>query len=200
MMTQIQKIANPQGKGLVNVVDDLRSYEPIHVKAKSAHQWLADYFTSSLILSAKYGFKPIVAKDYYLYFKNAEWKLSLIEPEAWKSHSPGTYFATCNLNPDMSWSIELVDDWQQDPLLVKTIYELESAFVDSLNNENFLLENLPFYLQHLSYYQRLCANALARSLKQSLEIKLGKDNAGLLESKKMLTELDSQKKLILKNN
>ncbi len=173
MSNQIQKISNPQGKGVAGVMQDLRAFSPMHVQAKTKLQWLADYFTSTLVLGAKYGFKPVVGKEYYLYFKNQDWKLSLIEPHAWRSHNPGIYFAECILSNDMSWSVVLDPNWQGHAPLVKAIQLLEQAFFKSINDATPLVNKLPFYMEDLSYYQRLGANALARSLKKSLEIEMG---------------------------
>ena len=173
MSRQIQKISNPQGKGVVSVVSDLRAYTPISVQAKNSHQWLADYFTSTLVLGAKYGFKPVVGRDYYLYFKDQEWRLSLIEPQAWNSQDAGIFFAECELNKDMSWSLVLAPDWQEHGSIIKIINELEQKFFESLNDATPIVEKLPFFMQELSYYQRLGANALARSLKQSLRLQYG---------------------------
>ncbi|MBT8124105.1 MAG: hypothetical protein KJO81_04695 [Gammaproteobacteria bacterium] len=197
MAHQIQKISNPQGKGVVGIIEDLRACTPMLVEAKSNYQWLADYFTSTLVLSAKYGFKPVIGKDYYLYYKNQEWKLSLIEPQAWKTHDPGVFFAECELNKDMSWSLVLSPDWQKHSTLVNAINELEQAFFNCVNDSKPIVDKLPFFKQHLSYYQRLGANALARSLKQSLEIKLGKEKSLSLAGTALVAELASVNKPLL---
>ncbi len=192
MNNLIQKVANPQGKGVVGVVEDMRSYTPIAVQAKDSHQWLADYFTSTLVLSSKFGFKPVRFKDYYLYYKHHEWRLSLIEPQAWKNQHPGIFFAICNLNQDMSWSLELVDGWQEEVSLLDEIKKLETMFYDSLKQEGALVENLPFYVQDLPYYQRLGANALANSLRLSLELTLGKEKSLRCSGTELLVKLGNQ--------
>ena len=190
MATKVQYLSNPQGKGNVCVLDDLHACKPSNVHSKSFHQWLADFFTSMLILSAKYSIKPIAGKDYYLYIKNNELKLSLIEPNAWKSFNPGIYFATCMLHQDMSWSIKPKQGWQKDPTLFSTIQNYQVAFLKGVNDEIPIVEKLPFFIEQLLYYQRLGANALARSLKQSLEIKLGKKESLLLSGKSVLEEIN----------
>lgn len=189
MTQQIQKVSNPQGKGVVGIIEDLRACTPTQVQAKTSHQWLADYFTSTLVLGAKYGFKPVVGRDYYLYFKDQEWKLSLIEPQAWSSHNPGIFFAASVLNKDMSWSLTLSSDWQKHPTVVKALNDLEHAFIQCISDETPLLEKLPFFIQQLSYYQRLGANALARSLKQSLEMNIGKEKSLKLSGNTFIAEL-----------
>lgn len=189
MTSQILKVSNPQGKGVVGVVEDLRSYTPVRVKAKSSYQWLADYFTSTLVLGAKYGFKPVIGKPYYLYFKNQEWVLSLIEPQAWNTYDPGVYFSECVLNKDMNWSLVLSSDWQNYSDVVQAIKDLEQAFIQCVKDETPLVDKLPFYMQKLSYYQRLGANALARSLQQSLEIKLGKEESLFHSGNSLIAEI-----------
>ena len=126
---------------------------------------------------------------YYLYFKNQDWKLSLIEPHAWRTHDPGIFFAQCELNRDMSWCVMPDQNWQKHETLAKAVTELEQVFICSLNDTTPVVENLPFFIQHLSYYQRIGANALARSLKQSLEIKFGKDKSLSLNGTSMMKEL-----------
>ncbi|MFK7816466.1 MAG: hypothetical protein AB8B92_09020 [Gammaproteobacteria bacterium] len=200
MSGQIQKISNPQGKGVVGVVDDLRAVTPINVQAKNSHQWLADYFTSTLVLGAKYGFKPVIGKAYYLYYKKQEWKLSLIEPQAWITHDPGVYFSECSLNKDMSWSLDLSLDWQDYSDVVTAVNDLEQAFIHSVNNETPLVEKLPFFMQQLPYYQRLGANALARSLQQSLEIKMGKEECLFLSGNSLLADIVDLKTPLLGAN
>ena len=189
MGIKLQKLANPQGKGITGVVEDLRACTPLQVQAKSSHQWLADYFTSTLVLSAKFGFNPVIAKSYYLYIKGKEWKLSLIEPQTWTSHNLGIYFAKCLLHKDMSWSLEPRQDWQKNKLLLHAVHELERQFLDSINNELPIIDHLPFFVNHLTYYQILGANALARSLKKSLALKLGKKESYQIVGSSMIAEL-----------
>jgi hypothetical protein len=193
MTLPVQKISNPQGKGIVGIVDDLRAVTPVNVQSKNSHQWLADYFTSTLVLGAKYGFKPVIGKSYYLYLKDREWRLSLIEPHAWESQHSGLFFSECELNKDMSWGLVLSNDWQKHESLVSAVKKLEHEFMQSLNDDAPVVQKLPFYMQHLSYYQKLGANALARSLKQSLEIKMGKENCMLLSGNSMVEDILSSK-------
>ena len=200
MTTTLEKIANPQGKGIAAVVNDLHAYTPLGVRDKSIAQWLADYFSSSLVLCAEYKFKPVVDNRYYLYLKDKQWKLSLIEPQAWLSHDPGIYFASCKLHADMSWSVDPRNDWQHHPSLFDTVKKLQQEFVHSINGAQSITEHLPFYLAQLPYFQRLGANALARSLKLSLELKLGHDAITQLSGLQLLAELNEVKLQLLEFN
>ena len=189
MASDLQFIANPQGKGVISVLDDLHTSKPTNVQSKNTHQWLADYFTSMLVLSAKFKFKPIIGKNYYLYIKNNQLNLSLVEPNEWKSDKSGAYFAECMLHQDMSWSIKPKRGWQKDITLFNTIQNYQISFLRKMNDEIPIVEQLPFFIQQFSYYQRLGANALARSLKQSLEIKIGKNESVMLSGKSILKDI-----------
>jgi hypothetical protein len=199
MTYQVQKFGNPQGKGVVGILEDLHACAPSHIQAKSSHQWLADYFTSTLVLGAKYSFRPVIDKDYYLYYKNQEWKLSLIEPQAWRSYNPGIFFSKCTLNKDMSWSLSLSSEWKIYPVVVKAVKDLEQAFIQCISDETPLVEKLPFFMGQLSHYQRLGSNALARSLKQSLELKIGKQESLKLVGNVLLKDLAGSNIALLKN-
>ena len=44
-----------------------------------------------LVSRAQYSFKPIMLKEYYLYEKNVQYRLTLISPEEWPSHTDCPY-------------------------------------------------------------------------------------------------------------
>jgi hypothetical protein len=44
-----------------------------------------------LVSRAEYSFKPIMLKEYYLYEKNVQYRLTLISPEEWPSHTDCPY-------------------------------------------------------------------------------------------------------------
>ena len=172
MSTKDVSIANPQGKASIAVLNDLHIFKPINIKKKEAPQWLTDYFTSLLVLSSKFSFKPIINKEYYLYFDSSDWRLSLIEPQSWKD-CPYLFFAACYMHEDKSWSIAPIDNWEKNIYLSERINEMKHEFFKSINNNIPIIDTLPYHAGHLPYYQRLAANALAKSLKQSLALSLG---------------------------
>lgn len=196
MASELTPIGNPQGKGLVGVVDDFRNSSPQKVSAKSGHQWLADYFTSILVLNAECMLKPVINKTYYLYLKDNIWKLSLIEPGAWSINISGTYFAACVLHSDRTWSVTPKENWQQSETLLVSIEKIQNEFLTSFNSENPLLEQLPFFAGHLPYYRRISANALARSLKESLCLEMGQESSQKLTGQALLKQLDHANKLL----
>ena len=73
---------NPEGKGLNGFLLDWYRTEPRGVIVKPRRQVLAEFFTSMLILSANFKYKPAVDVTNYLYFVDGEWLLSLIAPNS----------------------------------------------------------------------------------------------------------------------
>ena len=133
MSTKDISIVNPQGKASIAVLNDLHIFKPINIKKKEAPQWLTDYFTSLLVLSSKFSFKPIIDKEYYLYFDSSDWRLSLIEPQSWKD-CPYLFFAACYMHEDKSWSIAPIDNWEKNIYLSERINEMKHEFFKSINN------------------------------------------------------------------
>ena len=179
--------ANPQGKASIKLLNDLNSFRSNQAKPKEVPEWLADYFTSLLVLSASFSFKPVFNRPYYLYLDKQQWKLSLIEPSAWND-CPYIYFAECCMHEDSSWTLQPTDNWDSNPKLVCLIKTIKKEFFNLLNTEKPLVETLPYCIQHLPYYQRLAAFGLANSLKFSLQLKLGLDKSKSLNGKQLLEQ------------
>ncbi len=162
--------ANPQGKGLVPVLDAWRASQPASVQAKSPRRILADYFTTMLVLSAEFAFKPRPGITYFLYRSSDGWTLSLVSPEEWGRRSPGTYLGCCELSTDMTWHLQVRDDLDAHPILVEALQDFHDGFIQLLDRAAPLEESLPYYAEQLPYYRRLLAAGLASSLSQSLAL------------------------------
>jgi len=63
---------------------------------------------------------------------------------------------------DMSWSLVPKADWFDGLLLVSAIQHIQVDFLRSINNEKLLVNQLPYFANNLSYYQRLGANSLSK--------------------------------------
>jgi hypothetical protein len=74
---------NPEGKGVHGFLDDWRATGPRDVAAKPQRQVLAELFTSLLILSASFKYRPVPGRPNYLYWIDGQWSLSLIAPYEW---------------------------------------------------------------------------------------------------------------------
>ena len=162
--------ANPQGKGLVPVLEAWHGAQPALVEAKPPGRILADYFTTLLVLSAEFAFKPCQGVDYYLYRAGDAWQLSLIGPDEWGERLPGPCLGRCELRRDMTWRLHPAEDIDQHPSLLEAMERFHEGFVHLLDQAENLEEGLPFYAEQLPYYQRLLAAGMASSLSQSIQL------------------------------
>jgi hypothetical protein len=160
---------NPEGKGQVGFLLDWAYSSPRAVVVKRAPQLLADYFTSLLVLSSAFKFKPVFGKDYYLYQDGASWALSLISPDEWNNDTKRQAFVgRCVLNEDATWSIEPSGNIGKKGAVDDALAAFYDGFIDKLRSQQVLEDELPIYEAGLPYYQRLFAAALSRSLKGSM--------------------------------
>ncbi|MEL7538918.1 MAG: DUF2452 domain-containing protein [Pseudomonadota bacterium] len=185
---------NPDGKGVVGFLRDWDYSTPRGVTAKPSGQILADYFTSLLVLSASFSFKPVFNKDYYLYFDDGRWVLSLIAPTEWRSVEKERAFAgTCRLHDDSTWSIEPAENLRGESLVADAMAQFFDGFVEKMQSRDPLEDGLPICEWRLPYYQRLFAAALSRSLKFSM--RLGDQTQ--IPGKTWLAELPTSAKRLL---
>ena len=169
---------NPQGKGQIGFLRDWAYSSPRAVAAKPAPQLLADYFTSLLVLSSSFKFKPVFGKDYYLYIDGDRWSLSLVSPDEWNDDARRrTFVGTCVLHADSTWSIVPSDNLGKQGAVNDALGAFYDGFIEKLQSETLLEDGLPLYEAGLPYYPRLFAAALSRSLKASLTMggQLGRD-------------------------
>lgn len=159
---------NPQGKGLVPVLEQWRAAQPSLVRSRTPREVLADYFTTLLVLSAEFSFRPAVGVSYFLYLREGRWELSLIAPAEWGERRPGPCLGRCELLPDMSWTLETAAGLDRQPGLLAALETFHAGFVAMLDRDGSLEDNLPFYVRELPYYRRLLASGLANSLSRSL--------------------------------
>ena len=160
---------NPQGKGQIGFLLDWAYSSPRAVVAKRAPQLLADYFTSLLVLTAAFKFKPVFGKDYYLYTDGDGWSLSLISPDEWNDDARRRAFVgKCVLHADSTWSITPSGNIGKQGAVDAALSRFYDGFVDKLRSQQALEDDFPFFEAGLPYYQRLFASALSRSLQGSL--------------------------------
>ncbi len=161
---------NPEGKGLSGFLLDWYRTEPRGVVAKSQRQILAEFFTSMLILSAAFKYKPAIDVPNYLYCIDDEWSLSLIAPQEWSEERRAGFACKCLLQPDMTWTIEPSEILAKKNAVSEAVGRFYDSFVESLDTDLTLEEILPFYVDAMPYYQRLHANALSRSIRGAVTI------------------------------
>ncbi len=161
---------NPDGKGLNGFLLDWYRSEPRGVVAKSHRQVLAEFFTSMLVLSARFKYKPSVGTENYLYLSGDDWDLSLIAPHEWSEERRESFLGTCVLQHDMTWTIEPSDALAPGSRVAEAVGRFYDAFADTLDSDLTLEEILPFYVGRMPYYQRLHANALSRSIRAAVTL------------------------------
>ena len=156
--------ANPEGKGVNGFLADWRATEPRGIVAKPQRQVLAELFTSMLVLSSAFKYRPAQGRPNYLYCIDGQWSLSLIAPEEWTSERRDGFAGTCTLQHDMTWTILPSERLATDSPVSAEIRRFFAVFAEMLNTDATLEDILPFYAPQMPYYQRLYASALSRSV------------------------------------
>jgi hypothetical protein len=161
---------NPQGKGLVTLLEQWESVRPAIAEPKNPRTLLNDYVVSLLVLSAEFKFKPVVGNDYHLYRSAGTWRLSLIAPSEWTHTQPDAYVGSCILRTDMTWRLVPAADLDCQPGLLEDLAGFVRDFSDALESHDSLEAGLPYYVPQLPFYQRLLATGLASSISKTAEI------------------------------
>jgi hypothetical protein len=162
-----KKNPNPQGKGLVPILNELQALSTEVLEEKSPLDFFRDYCLSSLVLAADFKFRPVPNKDYYLYSTARNWNLSMVAPEEWHGKMPGLYIAHCLLRTDMTWQVEftqLETHCEENQKLENFV----AGFVESVGAKDDVSDSLPFYAAQLPYHHRVLATALAASLQHTM--------------------------------
>lgn len=186
------KNPNPQGKGLVTVLQEIDSRQCLSHSSvnNSLSKALHDYALSRVILCAEFNFKPVVNTDYFLYVKDRTLKLSLIAPKEWRDTRFGFYICQCILEPSMLWRFSnKSDDPKATNYLAKAIEPLKDSLLSDLFSDKPLKATLPYCDDRLPFHRRVLANALATQISNSIPAslskslkQLGKENANELQS------------------
>lgn len=161
---------NPEGKGANGLLLDWAKCEPRGLVAKPRQQILAEFFTSMLVLSAKFKFRPAIGVTNYLYWVDGNWSLSLISPEEWSNEKYADFAGSCVLQDDMTWTIEPSEKLAEDSPMSEALGYFYDAFSKKLDNEQVIEDILPFYDGSVGYYQRLYASGLSRSIRATVEL------------------------------
>ncbi len=161
--------ANPQGKGLVPVLDSLQqTRKQLLVPAKNIQQISHELFTSLFILNSEIRFKPVSGRTYYLYHKNNRYRLSMIAPEQWSGSRYGRFIGACELQADLTWTLQLSEQCLEDQAIIAEISRQREQFEQKMQQAGQIDDLLPVYVGSLPFYSRVLASALAYSLGQSM--------------------------------
>ena len=165
-----ERPVNVDGKGVNGFMLDWHLSEPRGIVAKPQRQVLAEYFTSMLVLSADFKYRPSVGVTNYLYLVDERWVLSLIAPHEWSEERRAGFVGTCVLQRDMTWTIEPADELDKRPRVTEAIGRFYDAFADTLDSDLTLEEILPFFVGSAPYDPRLYSSALSRSIRDAVTI------------------------------
>ena len=165
-----QPPGNPDGKGANGFMLDWYRTEPRGLVAKPQRQVMAEFFTSMLVLSARFKYKPAIGVDNFLYRVDDEWQLSLIGPEQWSDRHRDGFVGTCVLQADMTWTIDPSERLLEPGPLADAVGRFFDAFAETMDTDMTLEEILPFYVRRLPYWQRLHASALSRSIRGTVKL------------------------------
>lgn len=166
----LQTAGNPEGKGLNGFLLDWYRTEPRGVVVKPQRQVLAEFFTSMLVLSAKFKYEPTIGVPNYLYWINGEWSLSLIGPHEWSDERREGFAGKCTLQRDMTWTIEPSAQLGGENEVSDAVARFYDGFTHMLDTDLTLEEILPFYAGKMTYYPRLFASALSRSIRGAVTL------------------------------
>lgn len=155
---------NPEGKGAHGFLNDWSATEPRGVVAKPQRRLLAELFTSMLVLSASFKYRPVQGRSNYLYWIDGQWSLSLIAPSEWSTRRRAGFAGTCVLQHDMTWTIVPSAQLADNQPVAAAIRRFYAGFAEMLDTDLTLEEILPYHVGSLPYYQRLFASALSRSV------------------------------------
>ena len=188
----IPKNPNPQGKGLVPILDSIAACRPAAaaVPAKHIEQISSELFTSMFVLNSQFLFKPVVGQSYWLYRKGQVFKLSLISPQEWGGGF-GQYVGYCQLHADITWTLALDAEAAKDTELMQLIAARRGEFEAKLQTVETLEQILPVFDASLPFYQRVFASALAHSLGVSMR-KSDINNLSYQQTKKLLGRDDNR--------
>lgn len=163
------KSTNPQGKGLVPLLESLlQTRKTLLTPAKDIRQIANELFTSLFVLNSQIKFKPVIGQTYWLYSKDATYKLSLIAPDQWSPLQYGRFIGACRLQTDLTWTLRLSDQSSNDQKLTAEIARQRECFDLKLKRAERIDDLLPVYVETLPFYSRVLASALAHSLRQSM--------------------------------
>ena len=166
----IKPPGNPDGKGLNGLMLDWYHTEPRGLVAKPQRQVLAEFFTSMLVLSAHFKYKPAIGVDNYLYWVDDSWSLSLVAPSQWSDKRRSGFVGTCVLHTDMTWTIDPSEQLLGRGPVSDAVARFFDAFAETLDTDLTLEEILPFYVRRMPYWQRLHASGLSRSIRGAVTL------------------------------
>jgi len=162
---------NPQGKGLVPVLQGLQMHwSRMQVPPKQIDQISLELFTSLFILQSEFKFSPVPLKPYWLYQVGHQYRLLLVGPHEWHSPYTGRFIGKCELQADRTWTLDLDPEVAADKTFLAVIEEQRKALEEALMQADSLDQVMPACVDNLGYQGRVLAYILGRSLRTSMQL------------------------------
>jgi hypothetical protein len=185
------KTPNPQGKGLVPVLQGLEQHRVrASLPPKHIDQISLELFTSLFVLQSEFRFNPVPGQEYWMYMRKGGFTLSLVAPAEWHGKMPGRSIGRCILQDDRTWTLELDAPVAADTTFMAGIEKRRLAFQQTLENAETLEDILPVYDDSLGYYGKVLAFILGKSLRTSMQLS-GIAALGYEQAKGLLAQLDT---------
>lgn len=167
----MRKNSNPQGKGLVPVLQGMQQHALHHlVPPKQIDQIEMELFTSLFVLQGELKFSPVPGQEYWLYHTASGYRLLMIGPDEWHKPYPGRCIGACVLQPDRTWTLQLQPDLAEDAAFVDHIELLRRKLHTALRRSSRVEDILPTFEPSLCYHSRVMAFILGRSLLTSMQL------------------------------
>lgn len=167
----MSKNPNPQGKGGAPVLATLNDQRAAlaEVPPKKMEQVAIELFTSLFVLESEFNFKPVQGKRYFMYRQPERFWLSLTPPQMWSEAVSGRFIGVCQLQDDMTWTLELDEAVAADTSFMTWLEQQREAFEQRLHGAETVDDVLPEHERRYDFHRRASAFALAYSLGRSME-------------------------------
>lgn len=171
MTSARNKNPNPQGKGLVPILQNVHAHaQRLAVPPKSLAQVEMELFTSLFVLQGEIRFNPVVGQGYWLYQREQGYRLSLIAPDEWHRELDQRCIGRCELQADRTWTLELTDELAADGEFLAMIEGQRAALHAALERAERVEDILPVFAPTLGYHARILAFILGKSLRTSMQL------------------------------
>lgn len=167
----MQRNPNPQGKGLVPVLQSLQhqAFRKV-ILPKQIDQIEMELFTSLFVLQGELRFNPVPGRSYWMYETETGYRLLMVAPDEWHSPYPGRFIGECVLQPDRTWTLALDADLAADDAFMARIEAQRRQLQRNMEQAEHIEDVLPIYEQSLGYHGRVMAYILGKSLFTSMEL------------------------------
>jgi len=165
------KNSNPQGKGLVPVLQGLHQHRlRKQVPPKQIDQISLELFTSLFVLQSEVRFNPVPDTEYWMYAVADTYRLLLVGPDEWHTPYPGRYIGRCVLQEDRTWTLDLDAAVAADTVFMEAIEQRREQMQQMLENAASLEDAMPVFEAELGYYGKVLAFILGKSLLSSMQL------------------------------